>query len=125
MQVSTFLDIHLSARAYKQLSQPFLAFHLNLNEKPKPNTADLPSFVNQITTNEFEATDDGKITALPFWYEISMDPSNHINTLDNETHWRQAAFLLPEGKSVRKGDRVIVNSRIEDSCFSFTVEVKR
>ncbi|XP_022086434.1 protein arginine N-methyltransferase 9-like [Acanthaster planci] len=124
-KVSTFLDIHLSARAYKQLSRPFLAFHLDFNETPNPETADLPSFVNQTTTNEFEATDDGKITAVPFWYDIGLDPSNHVNTLDNETHWRQAAVLLPEGKSVRKGDQVKVTARIEDSSFLFTVELKR
>ncbi|XP_038055688.1 protein arginine N-methyltransferase 9-like isoform X2 [Patiria miniata] len=124
-KVSTFLDIHLSARSYKQLSPPFLPFHLNLNEKPKPDSTDLPSFVNQTTTHAFEAINDGTITAIPFWFDIGLDASNHVNTLDIETHWRQAAFLLPEGQLVRKGDSVKVTATLENSCLVFQVEVVR
>ncbi|XP_033631309.1 protein arginine N-methyltransferase 9-like isoform X2 [Asterias rubens] len=122
-KVSTFLDIHLSSRAYKQISQPFLLFHLDFNEKQEPGSSELPSFVKPSVVRQFQATEDGTITAIPFWFNINIDPSNSVNTLDNDTHWKQAAYLLPEGRDVKKGDQVKVSARIEDSSFIFEVDV--
>ncbi|XP_065830120.1 protein arginine N-methyltransferase 9-like isoform X2 [Oscarella lobularis] len=63
------------------------------------------------------------ITAIAFWYEICLADKYIINTGPefSNSHFRQAALLLPEDLQVVKGDSLSVTALLRDSCIDFKV----
>lgn len=120
-QVSMQLDLTLSTLAYKQLSLPFLMFHFDFNQ-PCETQDEMPSFLRQSKTITVEITQDGRLVAIPFWFDLGMDKDHHVNTMDRDTHWKQAAFLLEEPMEVKKGQKVIVIATVKDSSIWFDVK---
>ena len=121
LQVSIQLDLTLSTLAYKQLSLPFLVFHFDFNQSCATQD-EIPSYLRQSKTITVEITQDGRLVAIPFWFDLGMDKDHHVNTMDRDTHWRQAAFLLEEPMQVKKGQKVIVIATVKDSSIWFDVK---
>ncbi|XP_072040981.1 protein arginine N-methyltransferase 9-like isoform X2 [Amphiura filiformis] len=121
-KVSTQLDLTLSTLAYKQLSLPFLMFHLNFNQPCQEADGTIPSHLNQSKSISVEITQDGRLVAIPYWFDISMDKDHHVNSMDKETHWKQAAFLLEEPVEVKKGQKVVVIATLKGSSIWFDIK---
>lgn len=60
----------------------------------------------------------GQATAIVFWFNLTLAPGVHLCTLDTETHWKQAAFVL-DARQVTEGDEMILEARLSKSFLHF------
>ncbi|KAG2466097.1 protein arginine N-methyltransferase 9 [Polypterus senegalus] len=62
----------------------------------------------------------GRVTAVPFWYDVHLDDEICLSTLAKDSHWKQAAALLNEPIQVREGDHVVLCVCHHKSSISIT-----
>lgn len=67
---------------------------------------------------QVQATHAGRITAIPFWYHIHLDPEISVSTLSHNSHWKQAAAVLQQPLEVRAGDWVRLDVKLHKSTIS-------
>uniref|UniRef100_UPI0037E70DDB protein arginine N-methyltransferase 9 n=1 Tax=Semicossyphus pulcher TaxID=241346 RepID=UPI0037E70DDB len=70
------------------------------------------------------ATAAGRITAVPFWYNINLDPEISVSTLSHNSHWKQAAAVLQEPLEVQAGDWVRLAVKLHKSTISISAHIE-
>ncbi|XP_053187266.1 protein arginine N-methyltransferase 9 [Scomber japonicus] len=71
-----------------------------------------------------QATSAGRLTAIPFWYQIYLDQDISVSTLSQNSHWRQAAVVLQQPLEVRVGDWVRLTVKLHKSTISMTAHIE-
>ncbi|XP_047434184.1 protein arginine N-methyltransferase 9 [Mugil cephalus] len=70
-----------------------------------------------------QATAAGRITAVPFWYQMFLDQEISVSTLDQNSHWKQAAAVLQQPLQVQAGEWVCLSVRVHKSTISISARV--
>ncbi|XP_040001779.1 protein arginine N-methyltransferase 9 [Xiphias gladius] len=70
-----------------------------------------------------QATSAGRITAIPFWYQIYLNQEISVSTLDQNSHWKQAAAVLQQPLEVRAGNWVHLAVKLHKSTISISAHV--
>ncbi|XP_005160026.2 protein arginine N-methyltransferase 9 isoform X1 [Danio rerio] len=107
--VHMFLD--LSTLECRQLSEPVELFTLDLMNS-SANYTDKQVKV-QVSTS-------GKVSAIPFWYQIHLDCWQSVSTYSKDSHWKQAAVVLQQPLTVSRGDWLQLSVRLHKSSISIT-----
>lgn len=71
-----------------------------------------------------QATSAGRITAIPFWYQIHLDQDISVSTLSQNSHWKQAAAVLQQPLEVRARDWVRLAVKLHKSTISITAHIE-
>ncbi|XP_058496445.1 protein arginine N-methyltransferase 9 [Solea solea] len=82
--------------------------------------------VNANYTNrevKVQATSAGRLTAVPFWYQIYLDHEISVSTLSQNSHWKQAAAVLQQPLEVQAGDWVCLAVKLHKSTISISAHV--
>ncbi|KAM9770276.1 protein arginine N-methyltransferase 9 [Menidia menidia] len=66
----------------------------------------------------------GRLTAVPFWYHIYLDQEISVSTLSQNSHWKQAAVVLPKPIEVQAGDWVRLAVKLHKSTISIAAHVE-
>ncbi|XP_034544240.1 protein arginine N-methyltransferase 9 [Notolabrus celidotus] len=111
--VHVFLDF--STLECRHLSESVELFVLDLMEASR-------NYTNREV--KVQATSAGRITAVPFWYNIYLDPDISVSTLSHNTHWKQAAAVLQQPLEVQAGDWVCLAVKIHKSTISISVHLQ-
>ncbi|TWW58780.1 N-methyltransferase 9 Protein arginine [Takifugu flavidus] len=69
-----------------------------------------------------QATAAGRITAVPFWYNIYLDQEISVSTLSQNSHWKQAAAVLQEPLEVGAGEWLRLSVKLHKSTISISVD---
>ncbi|XP_061685224.1 protein arginine N-methyltransferase 9 isoform X2 [Syngnathoides biaculeatus] len=110
--VHVFLDF--STLACRHLSKPTELFVLDLMDaNANYNNRDV----------RVQTTLTGRITAVPFWYDIHLDEEIRVSTLAPNSHWKQAAVVLQRPLEVTGGEWVRLAVKLHNSSIS--IEVRR
>ncbi|XP_014901176.1 protein arginine N-methyltransferase 9 [Poecilia latipinna] len=70
-----------------------------------------------------QATCGGRVTAVPFWYQIQLDPDVSVSTLSRNSHWKQAAAVLQDPLQVQAGDWIRLAVRLHKSTISISAHL--
>lgn len=70
-----------------------------------------------------QATSGGRVTAIPFWYQIHLDRDISLNTLSRTSHWKQAAVVLQDPLEVQAGDWIRLAVKLHKSTISISAQV--
>ena len=76
-----------------------------------------------VPSPQVRATSSGRVTAVPFWYEIHLDPEVSVSTLSQDSHWKQAAVVLQPSLEVRTGDWVCLAVQLHKSSISMSARI--
>ena len=76
-----------------------------------------------VRPNQVRATSSGRVTAVPFWYQIHLDPEVSVSTLSQDSHWKQAAVVLQPSLEVRAGDWVRLAVQLHKSSISMSARI--
>ncbi|XP_070779487.1 protein arginine N-methyltransferase 9 isoform X1 [Enoplosus armatus] len=71
-----------------------------------------------------QATSAGRITAIPFWYQIYLDQEISVSTLSQNSHWKQAAAVLQQPLEVQAGDWVRLAVKLHKSTISISAHIE-
>lgn len=77
-----------------------------------------------ISLLQVQVTHAGRITAIPFWYQIHLDPEISVSTLSPNSHWKQAAAVLQQPVEVQAGDWVRLVVKLHKSTISIAVHTE-
>uniref|UniRef100_H3DK34 Protein arginine N-methyltransferase 9 n=1 Tax=Tetraodon nigroviridis TaxID=99883 RepID=H3DK34_TETNG len=108
--VHVFLDF--ATLGCKHLSQPVELFVLDLMDATANYTH---------REVKVQATAAGRITAVPFWYNIYLDQEISVSTLSQNSHWKQAAAVLQEPLEVRAEEWLRLSVKLHKSTISISV----
>uniref|UniRef100_A0A1A8N5K8 Protein arginine N-methyltransferase 9 n=2 Tax=Nothobranchius rachovii TaxID=451742 RepID=A0A1A8N5K8_9TELE len=67
-----------------------------------------------------QATSAGRLTAVPFWYHIHLDQEISVSTLNQNSHWKQAAVVLQQPLEVLEGDWICLAVKLHESSISIS-----
>uniref|UniRef100_A0AAQ5Z3A2 Protein arginine N-methyltransferase 9 n=2 Tax=Amphiprion TaxID=80969 RepID=A0AAQ5Z3A2_AMPOC len=73
---------------------------------------------------KLQATSAGRITAIPFWYHIYLDQEISVSTLNQNSHWKQAAVVLQQPLEVRAGEWVRLAVKLHKSTISISAHIE-
>ncbi|XP_054460471.1 protein arginine N-methyltransferase 9 [Anoplopoma fimbria] len=98
----------------------------HLSESVELFVLDLMESTANYTNREVkvQATSAGRITAIPFWYQIYLDEENSVSTLSQNSHWKQAAVVLQQPVEVQDGDWVRLAVKLHKSAISISAHVE-
>jgi hypothetical protein len=68
----------------------------------------------------FPVRQSGNITAVVFWFDMTLAPGVSASTIDPQMHWHHAAYVLDE-RRVEAGEVITVNAQLEKSYLHFSV----
>ncbi|KAK5899132.1 hypothetical protein CesoFtcFv8_008642 [Champsocephalus esox] len=71
-----------------------------------------------------QATSAGRVTAIPFWYQIHLDQEISVSTLSQNSHWKQAAVVLQQPLRVQAGDWVRLAVKLQKSAISISAHIE-
>lgn len=71
---------------------------------------------------QVQATAAGRVTAVPFWYNIYLDQEISVSTLSQNSHWKQAAAVLQEPLEVGAGEWLRLSVKLHKSTISISVD---
>ncbi|XP_062333663.1 protein arginine N-methyltransferase 9 [Osmerus eperlanus] len=71
-----------------------------------------------------QATSSGRVTAVPFWYQIHLDRDICISTFSRDSHWKQAAVVLHQPLEVRAGDWIRLAVQLHKSSISISAQIE-
>uniref|UniRef100_A0A8B9GXJ6 Protein arginine methyltransferase 9 n=1 Tax=Astyanax mexicanus TaxID=7994 RepID=A0A8B9GXJ6_ASTMX len=83
-------------------------------------------FINQFTFSslshlwQVRVSASGRVTAIPFWYQIYLDADLTVSTFSQDSHWKQAAVVLQCPLVVNAGDWVRLTVQLHKSSISIT-----
>ncbi|XP_021172273.2 protein arginine N-methyltransferase 9 isoform X1 [Fundulus heteroclitus] len=70
-----------------------------------------------------QAIAGGRITAIPFWYQIHLDQDVSVSTLSRTSHWKQAAVVLQQPLEVHAGDWIRLAVKLHKSTISIAAHI--
>nr|XP_020484536.1 protein arginine N-methyltransferase 9 [Labrus bergylta]XP_020484537.1 protein arginine N-methyltransferase 9 [Labrus bergylta]XP_020484538.1 protein arginine N-methyltransferase 9 [Labrus bergylta] len=111
--VHVFLDF--STLEGRHLSESVELFVLNLMDAHA-------NYTNREVKVQVTAT--GRVTAVPFWYNIYLDQEISVSTLSNNSHWKQAAAVLQQPLEVQAGDWVCLAVKLHKSTISISARIE-
>nr|XP_006629607.1 PREDICTED: putative protein arginine N-methyltransferase 9 [Lepisosteus oculatus]XP_015199997.1 PREDICTED: putative protein arginine N-methyltransferase 9 [Lepisosteus oculatus] len=107
--VHVFLD--LSALPCKHLSQTVELFTLDL----------MNSDVNYTHQEvKVQVCSSGRVTAIPFWYQVYLDDEISLSTYSENSHWKQAAVILHQPIEVCTGDHLTLKIEYHKNSISIS-----
>ncbi|XP_060683226.1 protein arginine N-methyltransferase 9 isoform X1 [Hemiscyllium ocellatum] len=111
-KVPVHVFLHLSTLPHIRLSEPVELLKL-----------DLMSLITDELCSEIrvQVHSSGRVTAVPFWYEIYLDTDVSLNTWNDTSHWKQAAFVLDNPIQVISGDELRLKIQYHKSSISMIV----
>ncbi|XP_067897325.1 protein arginine N-methyltransferase 9 isoform X2 [Heterodontus francisci] len=111
-KVPVHVFLHLSTLPHVRLSEPVELLKL-----------DLMGLVTDDMCSEIRVRvhSSGRVTAIPFWYEIYLDTEISLNTWSDTSHWKQAAFVLDNPIQVNAGDELVLKIRYHKSSILMIV----
>uniref|UniRef100_A0A8C7CRD8 Protein arginine N-methyltransferase 9 n=1 Tax=Oncorhynchus kisutch TaxID=8019 RepID=A0A8C7CRD8_ONCKI len=68
-----------------------------------------------------QASASGRVTAVPFWYQIHLNEEISVSTFNQDSHWKQAAVVLHQPLAVREGDWVRLAVTLQKSSISISI----
>lgn len=77
-----------------------------------------------ISIPQVQATSSGRVTAVPFWYQIYLDGDISVSTLSQDSHWKQAAVVLHQPLEVEAGDWVCLAVQLQKSSISISAHIE-
>lgn len=77
-----------------------------------------------IPLSQVQTTCAGRITAIPFWYQIYLDREISVSTLNQNSHWKQAAAVLQQPLEVQAGDWVRLAVKLNKSTISISAHIE-
>ncbi|KAK0144927.1 Protein arginine N-methyltransferase 9 [Merluccius polli] len=97
----------------------------HLSESVELFVLDLMTASANYTNREVKvrATSSGRVTAVPFWYQIHLDQEVSVSTLSQDSHWKQAAVVLQPSLEVRAGDWVRLAVQLHKSSISMSARI--
>ena len=102
-QMKVHYDIELSTLEHHRLTEPFELLNVYVdasNQQLRPS--------NSVCVT---ASRTGDVTALVYWFEMSMgEASIVVDTRDERCHWSQAAILFYDETSVVEGVTYMVET---------------
>ncbi|XP_076829933.1 protein arginine N-methyltransferase 9 isoform X2 [Brachyhypopomus gauderio] len=107
--VHVFLD--LNTLVCSHLSEPVELFDLHLMD----STANYTSRSTRVRVSA-----PGRVTAIPFWYQIYLDTDTSVSTFCADSHWKQAAVVLQRPLLVNTGDWVTLSVHLHNSSLSIS-----
>ncbi|XP_061096171.1 protein arginine N-methyltransferase 9 [Conger conger] len=107
--VHVFLD--LSTLQCKHLSLPMELLTLDLMTSNENSTH------RQV---EVQVTSAGRLTAIPFWYQVHLDEAISVSTFTQDSHWKQAAVVLQHPLEVTAGETLFLSVHLHKSSISIT-----
>ncbi|MGH0184130.1 UNVERIFIED_CONTAM: hypothetical protein FKN15_014005 [Acipenser sinensis] len=69
-----------------------------------------------------QACSSGRVTAIPFWYQVHLDDEISLSTFSEDSHWKQAAVVLDEAIEVKAGDLLLLNIQQHKNSMSITAK---
>ncbi|CAN2388793.1 protein-arginine omega-N symmetric methyltransferase activity [Pristimantis euphronides] len=63
----------------------------------------------------------GRVTAIPFWYHLHLNEDIHLDTSNEMSHWKQAAFVLEEPLHVEEGQELLLGVHFLNSNVNMTL----
>lgn len=72
---------------------------------------------------QVQTTSGGRVTAVPFWYQIQLDPDVSVSTLSRNSHWKQAAAVLQDPLQVQAGDWIRLAVKLHKSTISISAHL--
>ena len=118
--MTTHVDIELCKLPYKKLSDTFELFTFDFTETRDDEVA---TFLSQDHSLEVTATDGGVVTAVVYWFDLTLTPDLSVCTLDPKLHWRQAAVVQRAPVGVSCGTLVEVTAACKNSCIRVGVSL--
>ncbi|RXN24447.1 arginine N-methyltransferase 9 [Labeo rohita] len=107
--VHMFLD--LSTLECTHLSEPVELFTLDLMNS-------IANYTNKDV--KVQVSTSGKLTAIPFWYQIHLDSEQSVSSFSEDSHWKQAAVVLQQPLMVSRGEWVKLSIQLHKSSISIT-----
>lgn len=88
---------------------------------------DLMNTNNNYTNRDVkvQATSSGRVTAVPFWYQIHLDEVISVSTFSQDSHWKQAAVVLAQPLEVKAGDWVGLAVQLQKSSISISAHIEQ
>ncbi|XP_021002187.1 protein arginine N-methyltransferase 9 [Parasteatoda tepidariorum] len=111
-------DIQLSTLPHRSLSQPTKLHQINMNSTENGSKS---SIIESQKTTEVEITEDGKITAIVYWFGLKYHSGIYVNTSDPNGLFKQAACLLEDDVCVKKGEKICLQWSLKNSCLQIGV----
>uniref|UniRef100_A0A8C8FAN8 Protein arginine methyltransferase 9 n=1 Tax=Oncorhynchus tshawytscha TaxID=74940 RepID=A0A8C8FAN8_ONCTS len=71
-----------------------------------------------------QASASGRVTAVPFWYQIHLNEEISLSTFNQDSHWKQAAVVLHQPLAVREGDWVRLAVTLQKSSISISASIE-
>lgn len=65
-------------------------------------------------------TSAGRLTAIPFWYQVHLDEVISVSTFTQDSHWKQAAVVLQHPLEVTAGETLFLRVHLHKSSISIT-----
>ncbi|KAL1023744.1 hypothetical protein UPYG_G00045470 [Umbra pygmaea] len=72
-----------------------------------------------------QASASGRVTAVPFWYQMHLNREVSVSTFSQDSHWKQAAVVLHQPLEVRQGDWVRLDVTLRKSSISMSARVEK
>ncbi|XP_064870399.1 protein arginine N-methyltransferase 9-like [Oncorhynchus nerka] len=71
-----------------------------------------------------QASASGRVTAVPFWYQIHLNEEISVSTFNQDSHWKQAAVVLHQPLAVREGEWVRLAVTLQKSSISISASIE-
>ncbi|CAL9699982.1 unnamed protein product [Knipowitschia caucasica] len=96
----------------------------HLSEAAELFVLDLMDTNANYTTRQVKVkvTSAGRVTAIPFWYDIYLYEDISVSTLSHNSHWKQAAVVLQEPLQVQAGDWISLCVTLHKSTMSISAQ---
>ncbi|KAF6037090.1 PRMT9 [Bugula neritina] len=126
-QTRTHRYIDLHALDYTLITQSTELLVLDLNSE-ETDERGYPSYLNASNTVKESCLQDKSsgfidLHAIVYWFEFEMKGSSKVSTLDQRTHYRQAAVVLPQSKTCSFNDQVEITAKIVDGALFIDASV--
>ena len=118
--MTTHVDIELHKLTYKKLSDTFELLEFDFRETSDDRVA---SFLSQERSLEVTATDSGVVTAIIYWFDLTLTSDVRVCTLDPKLHWHQAAVVLRSPLVVSCGEQIEISAACKNSCIRVVVSL--
>lgn len=117
-KTSTQMYVCSSKMPHKDLTDKFQVLTLDLARLVK-NENPVEIFTQSVELI-LEAKDTGRLSAIVYWFEMGCGKSI-LSTIDEETHWMQAAFILDEDILIQCGEKIQLKAYFRNNSVSFSM----
>nr|XP_002131379.1 protein arginine N-methyltransferase 9 [Ciona intestinalis] len=114
-KVTTHSDLDMQTVQYIGLTPPKDTLTINFNDSALDGLDFKKTAVFQVTKKQ-------TLHAVLFWFKINLYDDVIINTIDNDNHWLQAAYVLPNSQQLNLtiGDEVVLNTTLHNDSLLFS-----